>query len=64
MAVRKGPDLEELVRAYFARQGFFALRSVSLRFEDEEVTDIDVWSYGRQSASIRTRTLVDGKDKR
>jgi hypothetical protein len=64
MAVRKGADLEELVRAYFARQGFFALRSVSLRFEDEEVTDIDVWSYGRQSASIRTRTLVDVKDKR
>jgi hypothetical protein len=24
------------VRAYFARQGFFALRSVSYRFEDEE----------------------------
>ena len=23
---RKGPSLEELVRAYFARQGFFALR--------------------------------------
>ena len=64
MAARKGADLEEFVRAYFARQGFFALRSVSLRFEDEEVTDIDVWSYGRQSASIRTRTLVDVKDKR
>lgn len=64
MAVRKGADLEELVRAYFARQGFFALRSVSLRFEDEEVTDIDGWFYGRQSASIRTRTLVDVKDKR
>lgn len=64
MAARKGADLEELVRAYLARQGFFALRSVSLRFEDEEVTDIDVWSYGRQSASIRTRTLVDVKGKR
>jgi len=64
MAARKGADLEELVRAYFARQGFFALRSVSLRFEEEEVTDIDVWSYGRQSASIRTRTLIDVKDKR
>lgn len=64
MAARKGADLEEFVRAYFARQGFFALRSVSLRFEDEEVTDIDVWSYGRQSASIRTRTLIDVKDKR
>lgn len=64
MATRKGSDLEELVRAYYARQGFFALRSVSLRFEDEEVTDIDVWCYGRQSASVRTRTLIDVKDKR
>ncbi|WP_162800681.1 hypothetical protein [Acidibrevibacterium fodinaquatile] len=64
MAVPKGADLEELVRAYFARQGFFVLRSVSLRFEGEEVTDIDGWFYGRQSASIRTHTLIDVKDKR
>jgi hypothetical protein len=59
-----GAGLEELVRAYFARQGFFALRGVSVRFEDEEVTDIDAWLYGRQSASLRTRTIVDAKDKR
>ena len=61
---RKGAGLEELVRAYFALQGFFALRGVSYRFEDEEVTDIDAWLYGRQSASVRTRTIVDIKDKR
>ena len=60
----KGADLEELVRAYFARQCFFALRGVSYRFEDEEITDIDTWLYGRQSASVRTRTIVDIKDKR
>jgi hypothetical protein len=64
MAVKKGAELEELVRAYFARQGFFALRAVSLRFDDEEVTDIDVWLYGRQSATVRTRGLVDVKNKR
>jgi hypothetical protein len=51
---RTGAGLEELVRAYFARQGFFALRGVSHRFEEEEVTDIDAWLYGRQSASVRT----------
>jgi hypothetical protein len=61
---RTGAGLEELVRAYFARQGFFALRSVSYRFEDEEVTDIDAWLYGRHSASVRTRTIVDVKDRR
>src|ERR1043165_9730068 len=59
-----GAGLEELVRDYFARQGFFALRGVSFRFEDEEVTDIDAWFYSRQSASVRTRTIVDIKDKR
>jgi hypothetical protein len=64
MAPRKGSELEELVRTYFARQGFFALRSVLLRFEQDEVTDIDVWLYGRQAASVRTRSIVDVKDKR
>jgi hypothetical protein len=63
-AAQKGSSLEELVRAYFFRQGFFALRGVSLQFEDEEVTDIDVWLYGKQSASVRTRSIVDVKDKR
>lgn len=62
--VAKGAGLEELVRSYFALQGFFALRGVSLNFEDEQVTDIDVWLYGRQSASVRTRVIVDVKDKR
>ena len=61
---RKGSGLEELVRAYFARQGFFALRGTSYRYEDEQVTDVDVWVYARQSASIRTRTIVDVKNKR
>lgn len=64
MAVAKGAGLEELARAYFARQGFVAVRSVSVQFEDEEVTDVDVWLYGRQGAGIRTRALVDVKDKK
>jgi hypothetical protein len=62
--VAKGSGMEELVRMYFALQGFFAVRGVSLSFEDEQVTDIDVWLYGRQSASVRTRVIVDVKDKR
>lgn len=61
---QKGFGLEEVVRHYFDRQGFFALRGVSLRFDSEEVTDIDVWLYSRQTASVRTRSIVDVKDKR
>lgn len=64
MALAKGAGLEELARAYFARQGFVAIRSVSIQFEEEEVTDVDVWLYGRQGGGVRTRSLVDVKDKK
>ena len=64
MPSNKGANLEEVVRAYFAQQGFYALRGVDFRFENENVTDIDVWLYGRHSVSVRTRTIVDVKDKR
>ena len=64
MALAKGAGLEELTRAFFARQGFFAVRSVSIQFEEEEVTDVDVWLYGRQGGGVRTRALVDVKDKK
>lgn len=64
MTKNKGPGMEEVVRAYFSRQGFFALRGVNLMYEGDKVTDIDVWLYGKQSASVRTRTIVDVKDKR
>ena len=60
----KGAELEELVRAYFARQGFFVLRAVPYRFEGEDVTDLDVWLYSRQAASARIRGIVDVKNKR
>lgn len=64
MALAKGAGLEELARAYFSRQGFVAIRSVSIQFEGEEITDADVWLYGRQGGGVRTRTLVDVKDKK
>ena len=64
MAPTKGAALEELVRAYFARQGYFAVRSVPYRFEEEEVTDLDVWLYSRPTASARIKAIVDVKNKR
>ena len=60
----KGAGLEELARAYFARQGYVAIRSVWVRFEDEDVTDVDVWLYGHQSDAVRTRAIIDVKDKK
>src|SRR3546814_17676668 len=64
MAARKGENLEELVRAFFSRQGYFCLRGVTFSFEGESATDIDVWLYGKQGASIRTRAVVDVKNKK
>lgn len=59
----KGEELEELVRRYYYEQGFYALRSVDFTFDDEKITDIDVWLYARQSAGVRIRVLVDVKNK-
>jgi hypothetical protein len=64
MTGEKGGYLEEVVRAYFARQGFFALRGVPLRFGPGDVTDVDIWLYARHSASIRTRVVVDVKNRK
>ncbi|WP_222564225.1 hypothetical protein [Novilysobacter antarcticus] len=64
MANQKGASLEELVRGYFSQQGFFALRGASFQFEGGEVTDLDVWLYWRQGGGLRTRSLVDVKNKR
>lgn len=60
----KGSSLEELVRSYFALQGYFAIRSVQFKFETYDVTDIDVWLYSKQTASTRIRAIVDVKNKR
>jgi hypothetical protein len=61
---KKGEALEELVRHYFDRQGFFALRSVPYRFGGEGITDIDVWLYHRPAASARVRAVVDVKSRK
>ncbi|WP_146249885.1 MULTISPECIES: hypothetical protein [unclassified Pseudomonas] len=64
MSISKGPLLEELVRTYFSKQGFYAIRSVPFTFEGSDVTDIDVWLYSRQTASVRIKAIVDVKNKK
>lgn len=59
----KGPTLEEMARSYFDQPGSFALRSVAYRYEGAKITDIDVWVY-RRAAGIRTRCIVDIKNRR
>jgi hypothetical protein len=61
---QKGPALEELLKAYFWRAGYFVVRGVPYRLEDDDVTDIDLWLYERPGASTRRRLIVDVKSKR
>ena len=64
MAAAKGDGFEELVREYFSRRGFLALRSVRFQFEGDDVTDIDVWLYGKQPSGFRLHAIVDAKNKK
>jgi hypothetical protein len=62
--IGKGFAVEESLRAYFARQGFFALRSIPYRMGGEDLTDVDLWMYERPAAISRRRTIVDIKNKK
>ncbi len=60
---RKGYELEEVLRAYFLRAGFFVLRGIPYSIDDESVTDIDLWLYERSSSTARRCQMVDIKNK-
>jgi hypothetical protein len=59
----KGTVLEELLRAYFLRAGFFVIRGVPFRFGDEELTDVDLWLYDRPTGTSRRVQICDVKYK-
>lgn len=60
---RKGLELEETLKEYFWQAGYFAVRGVPFRLDDEDVTDVDVWLYERPAALSRRRLIVDAKNK-
>ena len=60
----KGAKLEEMVRAYFDEPGSFAVRGAAYKYEGTKITDVDVWVYRRSATGIRTRCIVDIKDRR
>src|SRR5437667_6914149 len=59
----KGLDLEEALRAYFWQAGYFVVRGIPYRLDDDDVTDIDLWLYERPAALTRRRLIVDAKNK-
>lgn len=60
----KGLALEETLRSYFWRAGYFVARGLPYRLEGEDVTDVDLWLYERPAAATRHRCIVDIKNKR
>ncbi|KND60950.1 hypothetical protein BVER_00816c [Candidatus Burkholderia verschuerenii] len=60
----KGPRMEELLRSYFLKAGYYVVRGVPFVYERFDVTDIDLWLYSRTSSVSREVTLVDAKNKK
>ncbi|MFK2876667.1 hypothetical protein [Rhodanobacter hydrolyticus] len=59
----KGAVLEEILRAYFLRAGFFVIRGVPFRFSNEDLTDVDLWLYERPTGTTRRVQICDAKYK-
>ena len=59
----KGYALEELLRAYFLRAGFFVMRGIPFSFLDENLGDVDLWLYDRPTGTSRRVQFCDIKFK-
>lgn len=60
----KGEIMEELLRNYFLNLGFYVVRGVKFKYEGHEITDVDLYLYGRSSTLTRQRINVDIKNKK
>lgn len=60
----KGMEMEELLRFYFIKSGYYVIRGVPFIYERFEVTDVDLWLYDRTSPISREITIVDIKNKK
>lgn len=60
----KGELMEEKLRLYFLNNGYYVARGIKYEFEGNEITDIDLFLYGRVSGLTRERTNVDIKNKK
>ncbi|MCT4583118.1 MAG: hypothetical protein N4A35_17030 [Flavobacteriales bacterium] len=56
--------MEEKLRLYFLNNGYYVARGVKYSFKGNEITDIDLFLYGRVSGLTRERANVDIKNKK
>ena len=61
--LRGGVVLEEVLRAYFLSAGFFVIRGVPFRWENDDLTDIDLWLYEGGKGTARRIQVCDIKYK-
>lgn len=59
----KGARAEEAIRNVFRRAGYYVVRALPYVFQGRDVTDIDLWLYGK-SGVFRERISVDIKNKK
>src|SRR5690606_10294824 len=64
MNLSKGEYMEELLRNYFLNSGYYVVRGVKYRYESIDITDVDLYLYGRSSSVTRQRINVDIKNKK
>ena len=64
ISTNKGHKAEECLRGYFLKSGYYVVRGVPFIYEGFNVTDIDLWLYGRASSVSREITIVDVKNKK
>jgi len=62
--ITKGELMEELIRNYFLNSGYYVVRGVKYRYEGNDITDVDLFLYGRSSSITRQRINVDIKNKK
>jgi hypothetical protein len=60
----KGELMEELLRNYFLSLGYYVVRGIKLKYENNDLTDVDLFLYGRSSSLTRQRINVDIKNKK
>lgn len=59
----KGARAEEAIRNVFRHAGYYVVRALPYTFQGRDVTDVDVWLYGKTGVS-RERINVDIKNKK
>lgn len=60
----KGELMEELLRNYFLNLGYYVVRGVKFKYDGIDITDVDLYLYGRSSSLTRQRINVDIKNKK